>query len=171
MKLIGGWKNDRTTSNEPISRPSGTASTAAIRKPAMIRKELHPTSERKYLCWIMSTQDVQTRRGLGANNGLLMATEARLQTIRMTAKLPMPNVTTVGRGIACLGVRYVRSSPRRRRCTRAGAAGTAWVAGTRSLTRPYRLLLKLGSTASLGLTVVSIFPWVFQKSAAALTLS
>src|SRR5258708_147349 len=146
----------------------------------MILKELHPTSERKYLRWIMSTQDVQTRRGLGANNGLLMATEARLQTIRMTAKLPMPNVTTVGRGIACLGVRYVRSSPRRRRCTRAGAAGAAWVAGTRSLTMrqgcgipacPYKLLMKLGSTASLGFTVVSILPWGFQKSAAARTLS
>src|ERR1700682_1476717 len=105
MKLIGGWKNDRTTSNDPINKPSGTAIRRAIRKPAMIRKELHPTSDRKLRCRIMSIQAVTTRRGLGAKRGLLMAADARLQTTRMTTKLPTPSVTTVGRGIACLGVR------------------------------------------------------------------
>src|ERR1700674_14850 len=105
MKLIGGWKNDRTTSNEPINKPSGTAMRAAIRKPAMIRKELQATSDRKFLLTIMSTQEVATRWGLGAKSGLSIAIDARLQTTRMTMKLPMPSVTTVGRGIACLGVR------------------------------------------------------------------
>src|SRR6266849_7460452 len=105
MKLIGGWKNDRTISNDHINRPSGTAMRAAIRKPAMIRKELHATSDRKFLLRIMSTQAVATRRGLGAKRGLLMAADARVQTTRMTTKLPMPRVTTVGRGIACFGVR------------------------------------------------------------------
>src|ERR1700730_9758356 len=171
MKLIGGWKNDRTTSKEPINRPSGTAMRAAIRKPAMIRKELQATSDKKFLLRIMSTQAVPTRRGLGAKRGLLIAIDARLQTTRMTTKLPLPSGTTLGRGMACLGSREVRSTPRRRRCTRAGAAGAAWVAGTRSLTSPYKLLMKLGSTASLGFTAVSILPWAFQKSAAAFTLS
>ena len=100
-----------------------------------------------------------------------MAADARVQTTRMTTKLPMPRLTTVGRGIACFGVRYVRSNPRRRRCTLAVLAGAAWVAGTRSLTSPYKLLMKLGSTASLGFTAESILPWAFQKSAAAFTLS
>src|SRR5689334_3565331 len=103
MKLIGGWKNDRTTSNEPINRPSGTAIRAAIRNPAMMRNELQATSDRKFLLRIMSTQDVATRPGLGAKRGLLMAADARLQMTRMTTKLPMPSVTTVGRGIACFG--------------------------------------------------------------------
>jgi hypothetical protein len=53
----------------------------------------------------MSTQDDQTRAGLGANSGFLMEADARLQTARITTKLPMLSVMTVGRGIACLGVR------------------------------------------------------------------
>ena len=100
-----------------------------------------------------------------------MRTDPTLQSVMMTTKLPMPRISLAGRGMACLGVRYVRSSPRRRRCIRTGAAGAAWVAGTRSLTSPYKLLMKLGSTASLGFTAVSILPWAFQKSAAAFTLS
>ena len=100
-----------------------------------------------------------------------MTTDARLQTARMTTKLPIPSVKTILRGIACLGVRYVRSNPRRRRCAPGERAGAAWVAGTRPLTSPYKLLMKLGSIASVGFTAVSTVPWAFQKSAAALTVS
>src|SRR3979411_1719683 len=64
--------------------------TAAIRKPPIIRKALHPISDRKFLCSIMSTQDVQTRAGLGAKSGLSRRPGARLQTGRVTTKVPAP---------------------------------------------------------------------------------
>src|SRR3989442_11284564 len=92
----------------------------------------------------MSHHVSTTWYGLGTKRGFCTRTASSHQTPTKKTKLLTARVSGAGPGMACLGVRYVRIKPRRRRGLAADGAGAIRAAGTRLNWSPLQRVDEVG---------------------------
>src|SRR5437868_3815464 len=118
-------------------------------------------SARKPWFCTMSIHAGMTDWGNGTSVMLSVSTATRHQTVMMPTKPATPRISTMRRGIARLGVRYVRRKPRRRRLVAGGDAAVVRAAGTRSLISGARDKGRIHSFVGIDLAVD--FPLLFPE--------
>src|SRR3989442_5212916 len=92
----------------------------------------------------MSHHVSTTWYGLGTKRGFCTRAASSHQTPTTKTKLPIARVSRARPGMACFGVRYVRTKPRRRRGLAADGAGATRAAGTRLNWSPLQRVDEVG---------------------------